>query len=182
MTERELIQGCINKDIRCQRMLFDKYAGVLMTICRRYSRNHEEAEDMLQESFIRAFSYISQYKYKGAFEGWLKRITVNSALRVLQIKKIFFLEINETVEITHPIDADAISNLNEEELLELIGKLPDGYRTIFNLYAIEGYDHEEIASLLNIKPSTSRSQLSKARKLLQEQIESFEKLPIKYAK
>jgi RNA polymerase sigma factor (sigma-70 family) len=176
LTEKELISGCIKHDAKCQRMIFDQYAGILMAICHRYSCDQAEAEDMLQETFIRAFTYIDQYKFQGSLEGWLKRITVNASLKVLQNKKIHFTEIREDHEIFHATDADSISNLSEDELLKLISKLPDGYRVVFNLYVMEGYDHDEIAEMLNIKTATSRSQLSKARALLKEQIKSLQKI------
>lgn len=175
MTEKELISGCMKKDAKSQRLLFDRYAGIMMTICRRYSCDRREAEDMLQEAFIRIFQYIDQYRSEGSFEGWLKRITVNAALRVLKNKKIHFSEIREDQQSAHAIDPDALSDLSEEELLKLIGDLPDGYRVVFNLYVLEGYDHDEIAAMLDIRPATSRSQLSKARRLLKEQIGSLHK-------
>jgi RNA polymerase sigma factor (sigma-70 family) len=176
LTEKELISGCIKRDVKCQRMLFDKYAGRLMTICRRYSCDKQEGEDMLQEAFIRVFSYIDQYKFQGSLEGWLRRITANAALKILQNKKIHFSEIREEQQIVHAIDTDALSNLSEDELLELISNLPDGYRVVFNLYVMEGYSHDEIAQMLNIKPATSRSQLHKARAMLKEQIISLQKI------
>jgi RNA polymerase sigma factor (sigma-70 family) len=176
LTEKELISGCTKGDVKCQRMLFDQYAGILMTICLRYSSNQQEAEDMLQEAFIRVFEYIGQFKFQGSLEGWLKRITVNSSLKLLQRKKIHFTEVREEHQTVQSIDADALSNMSQDELLELISKLPDGYRIVFNLYAMEGYGHDEIAEMLNIKTATSRSQLSKARGLLREQIKSLQKI------
>ncbi len=165
----------MKKDAKSQRLLFDQYAGIMMTICRRYSCDPREAEDMLQESFIRVFQYIDQYRSEGSFEGWIKRITVNAALRVLKNKKIHFSEIRKDQQSTHTIDPDALSDLSEEELLKLIGDLPDGYRVVFNLYVLEGYDHDEIGAMLDIRPATSRSQLSKARRLLKERIGSLHK-------
>lgn len=175
MTEEELIKKCIRKDANSQRMLFEQYAGSMMTICRRYSCDQQEAEDMLQDSFIRVFSYIDQYEFKGSFEGWIKRIVVNASLKVLQKKKIHFLEINDDQYKEQSIDSYALSDLNEEELLKLISNLPEGYRVVFNLFVIEGYSHEEIAELLHIKAGTSRSQLSKARDMLKEQIRTLQK-------
>jgi len=125
---------------------------------------------MLQEAFIRVFSYIHQYKFEGPLGAWIRRVTVNSALRILQTKKIHFSEIKEDHHTFQVIDPEVLTNLNEDELLRLISRLPEGYRIVFNLYVLEGYSHEEIAELLHIKPATSRSQLSKARRMLQEQI------------
>ena len=176
MTEKELIEGCVRKDTRCQRALFERYAGTMLSVCRRYASDQKEAEDMLQETFIRVFSYVDQFKFQGSLEGWIKRITVNASLRVLQNKKVRFSEIKEDHHEYPTVAAFALSSLGTDELLKLIGRLPDGYRTVFNLYAIEGYTHEEIADLLHIKPASSRSQLSKARSLLKEQITSRQKI------
>lgn len=178
MTEQEIIKGCIQKKVACQRLLFDYYAGGLMTVCLRYACDTPEAEDMLQESFIRIFSSIHQYRFEGSFEGWMKRVVVNVCLRMLQKKRIEFtgisaLEIN--ADATQP---QAVSSLTEDELVKLIGNLPDGYRIVFNLYVMEGYNHEEIAAMLGIEPATSRSQLMKARRMLQKQILLYQKIVI----
>lgn len=177
MNEVEIVRGCIKKDVLAQHALFNDYASRLMTICRRYARDQPEAEDMLQEAFINIFSHISQYRSIGSFEGWLKRITVNAAIRVLQNRKVRFTGITDSqFELGSP-DTSIISDLAAEELLRLIHQLPDGYRTIFNMYALEGYSHDEIAKSLNIKTATSRSQLSKARGLLKAQINLLQKIP-----
>ena len=130
---------------------------------------------MLQEAFIRVFTYIRQYKSQGPLAAWIRRVTVNAALTLLKNKKIHFSEIRESQDV-HTVDPDALTNLNEEELLQLINRLPDGYRVVFNLYVLEGYSHDEIAELLGIKPATSRSQLAKARRMLQEQITPLPKI------
>ncbi len=148
-----------------------------MTICRRYAGDQHEAEDMLQEAFISIFSHINQFKYAGSFEGWLKRITVNTAIKILQKRKVRVISIsNVEFEMISP-DFNILSDLNTEDLLKLISQLPDGYRMIFNLYVIEGYSHDEIASMLKIKTATSRSQLSKARAILKDKINLLQKIP-----
>jgi len=177
LNERDLIQGCIKKDITAQHTLFEKYAGILMTICRRYAGDQHEAEDMLQESFISIFSHINQFKSAGSFEGWLKRITVNAALKMLQKRKIKVVGITDDQHELMSSDFNVLSDLGTEEILKLISQLPDGYRVIFNLYAIEGYSHEEIAGMLKIKTATSRSQLSKARAMLKDRIILSQKIP-----
>jgi len=174
LTEQELIKGCIRNDSTSQRMLFELFAGGMMTICLRYARNRQEAEDILQEAFIRAFKYIHQFRHKGSLEGWMKCIAVNCALRLLQRNPFHFEEIREENSTKAFVDPEVLSNLNEEDLLKLISQLPDGYRMVFNLFVMEGYNHDEIAQLLRIKPATSRSQLSKARKLLQENINNIQ--------
>jgi len=178
LTEEQLIKGCIQQDMECQRMLFEQYAGRMMTICLRYSCDQPEAEDILQEAFIKIFSHLSQYKFQGSFEGWMKRIVVNCALKMIQKKRIQFSEIHSQELISTQPDPDALSNLTEDELLKLISNLPDGYRIVFNLSVMEGYNHDEIAALLGIQPTTSRSQLVKARRLLQKQIMSNQKIAI----
>ncbi len=176
MNERDLIRGCIKRDTIAQHALFEKYAGILMTICRRYAGDRHEAEDMLQEAFISIFSHINQFKFAGSFEGWLKRITVNTAIKILQKRKIKVVEItNDQHGLISP-DFNVLSDLSAEDLLKLISQLPDGYRVIFNLYAIEGYSHNEIAGMLKIKTATSRSQLSKARAILKEKINYLQKI------
>ena len=176
MNETDLIQGCIRKNALAQHTLFEKYAGILMTICRRYAVGQSEAEDMLQEAFISIFSHISQFRSSGSFEGWLKRITVNAAIKILQRRKIKLIGISiDHHEVISSVNI--LSDLSAEDLLKLISQLPDGYRLVFNLYVIEGYTHEEIAKILKIKTATSRSQLSKARAMLKERIDILQKIP-----
>ncbi|HWB91863.1 MAG TPA: RNA polymerase sigma factor [Puia sp.] len=181
MTERELIEGCLKKNSKSQRKLFELYAGKMMTVCRRYAADPTEAEDMLQESFIRIFNHIGQYRFQGSFEGWIRRIVVHTALRILQKKKLRFSEIHEDFDVEQSMTVDGIATLGAEELLKLVSGLPAGYRIVFNLYVLEGYDHNEIAAMLEINAATSRSQLAKARKVLQTQIENLTKLPKRYA-
>jgi RNA polymerase sigma factor (sigma-70 family) len=176
LTEQELIKGCIKQNPLCQRMLFDQYAGKFMTVCLRYANDAMEAEDMLQDGFVRIFNNIHQFKFEGSFEGWMRRIMVNVCLKQLQKKKLYFSEIKE---YNGPaLDANAYTHLGEEDLMKLISNLPDGYRFVFNMNGIEGYSHEEIATMLNIQPSTSRSQLVKARKMLQQQIAELQKVAV----
>lgn len=178
MTETEIITGCLKKNAASQHLLFNKYSRLLMTVCLRYAGNTSEAEDMLQESFIKIFSSIHQYRFEGSFEGWLRRVTVNTCLRKLQKTKIKYYDTSasalETIEdVAQP---QAISALTEKELIRLISNLPNGYRIVFNLNVIEGYSHDEIAAMLDIEPATSRSQLIKARRLLQKQILLYQKI------
>lgn len=178
LTEFELIKGCIKQNSNCQRTLFDEYAGKFMTVCLRYAKDAMEAEDMLQEGFVRIFNNLHQFKFEGSFEGWMRRIVVNVALKHLQKKRIQFNEIKDNQQQGPSLDAQAYSHLGEEDILKLINQLPDGYRLVFNLNVIEGYSHEGIANFLNIQPSTSRSQLVKARKMLQEQIIQLQKIAV----
>ncbi|MFM9020074.1 MAG: RNA polymerase sigma factor [Sediminibacterium sp.] len=178
MTEFEIIEGCKNKDPRSQRALFDRYAGKMMGVCLRYANDSSEAEDMLQDAFLRIFQHIDQFKFEGAFEGWIRRVVVNAAIRTIEKKKIQYRELEENMYDVPRVEATAYNHLNQEELLKLINQLPDGYRVVFNLSAIEGYSHEEIGAMLNIQPGTSRSQLVKARKMLQYQILQLQKVAV----
>ncbi|MCB0642738.1 MAG: sigma-70 family RNA polymerase sigma factor, partial [Phaeodactylibacter sp.] len=154
----------------CQRELFTRYAGKMLTVCRRYARHQMEAEDILQDAFIKVFDNIAKFQFKGSFEGWIRRVVVNTALKNYQRSSYQKERIGLEPYDDRPLEPTAITHLQEEELLNLIGKLPDGYRLVFNLYVIEGYSHKEIADTLEIGESTSRSQLVKARKMLKDQI------------
>lgn len=177
MTESELINGCKKNDAHCQRLLFEQYSARLMAVCLRYACDRPEAEDMLQESFIRIYSYITQYKAQGSFEGWIKKIVIHCAIRYAKKRRSKLMEPVENANQQIPGQDFIIPNLTETELLKLISTLPDGYRLVFNLYVIEGYSHDEIAEMLNIETATSRSQLLKARRVLQEQILLMQKIP-----
>ena len=180
MTEDELIRGCIKEEAACQKEVFNRYAGRMLGLCNRYARNSADAEDILQDAFIKIFDKIHQFKFEGSFEGWIRRIMVNTALKKYTLrryeKEISGYEISDRGEIGQ--EPAAYTHLNRKELLALINSLPDGYRMIFNLYVIEGYQHEEIAEMLGIQPGTSRSQLVKARLMLQKQILELQKVAV----
>jgi RNA polymerase sigma-70 factor (ECF subfamily) len=159
-------------------MLFEQHAGKMMGVCLRYAQDNMEAEDMLQDAFIKVFQYISQFKFEGSFEGWVRRIVVNTAIRHLERKKMSFKEIDDHSPHNPQIDPQAFTHLGEDDLLKLISQLPEGYRMVFNLNVIEGYSHDEIADMLNIQAGTSRSQLVKARKMLQAQIVQLQKIAV----
>ena len=178
MTEYEIINGCLNEEIKCQRLLFEQYSGKMMLVCHRYTKTKMEAEDILQESFLRIFKYIHQFKFEGSFEGWIRRIVVNTALKSISKKQINFSEMNDYNDASAAIEPYAYNNLGEDVILKLISQLPDGYRLVFNLNVIEGYSHEEIGAMLNIQASTSRSQLVKARKILQTKILNMQKVAV----
>ena len=167
LTEAELIKGCVNKESDSQRILFEKYAGKMMSVCLRYANGQHEAQDILQEGFIKVFDYLHQFKQEGSLEGWMRRVFVSVAIRQLSKKKLRFDDITDSDKNLASEDPSIISKITEEEIHKLILELPLGYRTVFNLNIIEGYTHEEIAAMLKIQPATSRTQLLKARKLLQ---------------
>jgi len=151
-------------------MLYDRYAAVMLGLCRRYVREELEAEDVMIKGFMRVFSKIELFEGKGSFEGWMKRIMINEALTFIRKNKSMYLESDIEAAEREP-DYDKISTeLEAKDLLKMVNELPSGYRTIFNLYAIEGYSHKEIAELLGINENTSKSQLSRARAHLQKRI------------
>lgn len=171
MTERELIEGCINNKQDAQKQLFNLFAGKMMSVCLRYANNEVLAQDILQEGFIRVFKTIHQFRFEGSFEGWLRRVFATVAIRQVSRQKIFLTDADMSNSNDHSAEAEVLSKISADEIHALIRSLPDGYRTIFNLNVIEGYSHEEIAKMLNIQPTTSRGQLLKARKHLQSMIE-----------
>ena len=171
MTERELIEGCINNKQDAQKRLFNLFAGKMMSVCLRYANNQVLAQDILQEGFIRVFKSIHQFRFEGSFEGWLRRVFVTVAIRQVSKHKTFITDGDITSKPENSIDPEVLSKISADEIHVLIRSLPDGYRTIFNLHVIEGYSHEEIAVMLGIQPTTSRGQLLKARKYLQALLE-----------
>ena len=172
LTERELIKGCLDGERRCQETLYSRYARRMYAVCLRYARHELEAQDLMQEGFIRVFEKLPDFRQEGSFEGWIRRIMVHTSINQYRRKAFqqerFGLERMPEGEVA----PDAVGRLGEEELMAMVASLPDGYRMVFNLYAIEGYDHAEIADLLGCGESTSRSQLAKARRLLQLKIEA----------
>lgn len=178
MTEKELVKGCIRGDRKCQQELFLRYSGKMLAVCTRYTRHRMEAEDILQDAFIKIFDNINKFEFKGSFEGWVRRIVINTALKNYSKKSFKQEQIGLEYQPELPLDPDVYNSLEEEELLNLIHKLPDGYRVVFNLYAVEGYSHKEISELLGIQESTSRSQLVKARKMLQSMIVDLQKIAV----
>lgn len=155
-----------------------RYSGKMLAVCLRYTRHRMEAEDILQDAFIKVFDNISKFEFKGSFEGWIRRIVINTALKNYSKKSFKQEQIGLENQPELPLEPEIYSNLQEEELLRLINQLPDGYRVVFNLYAVEGYSHKEIADLLGIQESTSRSQLVKARKMLQGMIVELQKIAV----
>ncbi len=177
MDESDLIRRCMANERKAQRLLYDRYAPVMLSVCRRYMGN-AQAEDALQESFIRVFRYLVQYRHEGSFEGWLRRICVNTCIRLIQQSRRLMIEYAADNMPDLPVDPDALHQLQAEELLNLIDRLPDGYRTVFNLSIIEGYSHKEIGDLLGIGESSSRSQLTKARKYMQRYLMAPQKAAV----
>ena len=174
MTEKELVEGCIKEDRKCQRYLWDKYAPKLLSVSIRYCKSREDAEDVLMEAFVKIFDKMEDFRFQSTLETWMRRIVVNASINKLRASRITDTIDSETNDLGY-MDT-AFDNMNAQQLLALLEKLPVGYRTVFNLYAIEGYSHKEISDAMGIDEGTSRSQLAKARKALQEMIEKTEKV------
>lgn len=169
MNEQAIIMGCLQKDPLSQRELYNHFSPKMLSVCFRFSSSREDAEDMLQEGFIRMFSQLHTYAGKGVFEGWVRRIIVHTCINFLKKHKKF----NEYVDIDYAGDVSAreeslASIMQGRQIMDCIRQLPMGYRTVLNLYAIEGYSHKEIGELLEIGESTSRSQYTRARSMLEK--------------
>lgn len=171
MSLDQLIENCKSDDTKAQGELYKLFSSKLFSICLKYSRNYAEAEDNLQDAFLTIFDKIEQYKYKGSFEGWLKRITVNTVMQQYRKEKVFEI-VNETIaeEVVIDIEEEAVSI---DFLLKSIQDLPDRYRLVFNLYVLDGYSHKEISEMLNINIGTSKSNLARARQQLKETIQNY---------
>jgi len=163
--------GCKNQERSAQYAIYQLYAGKMMAVCKRYLGNSTDAEDTLMEGFMKVYTKIDAFQGQGSFEGWIRRIITNEALMKIRKNNLYkTIDIEETWDLSIP--ENALMNLQVEEIEELINDMPIGYRTVFNLYAIEGYSHKEIADLLGISEGTSKSQLSRARVILQSKIKN----------
>lgn len=175
MNEEKLINACKRNDARAQRELYEIFARKMMSVCLRYADNRDMAEDLLQEGFIKVFSSIQSYNYEGSFEGWMRRIFVNTALEALRKHDLLRSGVElDMLEPQQEADYSALDHISANELMELIAQLPPGFRTVFNMFAVEGYSHREIAQALHITESTSRSQYTRAKRLLQKWIKELE--------
>ncbi len=169
MTEQELIQACKLGNRRAQRNMYERYAAKMFGVCRRYIKNEADVEEVLLTGFYKVFSKLEQFQERGNFEAWIRRIMVNESLMFLRKNKkdrYLYVEVDTQSHLTDHQTAD--QKVAADDILSLLDHLPPGYRSIFNLYAIEGYKHREIAEMLGISINTSKSQLIKARKMLQK--------------
>jgi RNA polymerase sigma factor (sigma-70 family) len=173
MTDEELVKGCIKGKRQHQDMLYARFAGKMMAVCLRYMKNEMDAEDVLQEGFMKIFDNINKFKFEGSLEGWMRRIVANTSINKLRKKDV----------LKGSDDADSkdvewndniLDKMDSTKIFELIQNLADGYRVVFNMYVIEGYSHKEISEKLEIEEVSSRTQLAKARKILKKQILELE--------
>ena len=173
--EEQLIAGCKDGKPRAQKEIFEQYAPAMLSVCVRYVNDRETARDILQEGFIKLYTKIDTFSGIGSFAGWIRRIFVTTALEYLRQQDVLkqSVSIEEYSNSIPDNDTTVLDKISADDLMGYIAGLPDGYRIVFNLYAIEGYSHNEIAGMLGISESTSRSQFMRARKILQKNVESF---------
>lgn len=169
MTEENILQGCLDNLATAQEALYNRFSPRMLGVCYRYGRNREDAEDMLQEGFMKVFAQIHQFRNTGALEGWIRRIMVHTCINILKRNKKF----SDSVDLIYADNLHFNGNnipsiLQAKQVVECIRLLPLGYRTVLNLYAIEGFSHREISDILDIQESTSRSQYTRARGMLEE--------------
>lgn len=177
LDERRLIEGCLANKRKAQSLLYKRYKSKMYAICLRYAATESRAQDFLQEGFIKIFRSLDQYRFEVPVEYWMKRVMVNACISELRRKKEPAQQAYELEQVAELADESpattSVSGIQPEKVVQLIQALPEGYRTIFNLYALEGYTHPEIGQILNISPGTSRSQYARARKLLARQIDQL---------
>jgi RNA polymerase sigma-70 factor (ECF subfamily) len=175
MEDIDLVQACLKGNPRAQKALFEKFAAKMFAVCLRYMNNHDEAQDALQDGFVKIFSKLVDFKNEGVLEGWIRRIIVNTCLDAIRknAKTKFDVSLDD---VSYKLDYtdNGMQELEVEELMKLIQSMPNGYRVVFNLYAIEGYSHKEIGEKLGINENTSKSQYLRARAFLRERLEKIE--------
>lgn len=171
-TENDLIQGCINGDRQMQRLLYDSYSPKMYGVCLRYAGNENDANDIMQEAFIKVYKNVAKFRREGSFEGWIRRIFVNTAIEHYR-KKVKLYNVTEVHEnIIEDQELNALDNLATKDILNIVNELSPGYKSVFNMHVIEGYSHKEIADLLGITEGTSKSQLARAKGVLKKLVET----------
>ena len=176
MDDLTLVNECAKGNSKAQRALFDKFAPKMLAVCQRYLRNNQEAEDVLQDGFVKVFQKIVDFKMEGSLEGWIRRIVVNTALDTIRKNKKLLDDVQvEEVQYKVSFTDHQFDGMDLAQLMKLIDEMPDGYRVVFNMFAIEGYSHKEIADTLGVTENTSKSQYSRARAFLRTQLELLER-------
>ncbi|WP_018616479.1 RNA polymerase sigma factor [Segetibacter koreensis] len=172
LTEKSLIENCINGNRKSQKALYDMFSPKMFAICLRYAKNQTDAEDILQDGFVKLFNNLYKFRGEGSFEGWVRRIFVNTAIEHLRRNNIKFAESDGFENAIADKQKSALDCLYEKDLLKISMNLSEGYRTVFHLYAVEGYSHKEIAIKLGITESTSKSQFSRAKAILRDVLQN----------
>ena len=182
MNDLQIIEGCARHDRKAQKMLYEKYSRLLLGVCLRYAGDRAEAEDILQDSFLKIFFRIKDYTGSGSFTGWLRKVVVNTAITHYHqnLKYRYYIEIDDYVSHETGVTGFDEDFFSSEELFMVLNELPRGYRMVFNLYAIEGYKHKEIAEIMGIDANTSKSQYSRARAVIRDKLKRLGKLKNSY--
>jgi RNA polymerase sigma-70 factor (ECF subfamily) len=180
MSDRQIIEGCARHERRAQQILYDKYSRFLLGVCLRYATDKSEAEDILQDTFVKIFFSINDFSGTGSFIGWLRKVAVNTAITHYHknLKHRYHIEIEEYVSVEIGVSGFEEDVFTSEELMGVLNELPAGYRMVFNLYAVEGYKHKEIAEILGIDTNTSKSQYSRAKGVIRDKLEKLAKIKI----
>jgi RNA polymerase sigma factor (sigma-70 family) len=183
MNDRQIIEGCANHKRRAQQELYDKYSHLLLGVCLRYACNKAEAEDILQDSFLKIFGNINDFKGEGSFIGWLRKVVVNTAITHYHknLKYRYHIDIDEYVSVETGVLSFEEDFFTSDELFKVLNELPTGYRIVFNLYAVDGFKHKEIAHMLKIDTNTSKSQYSRAKNAIREKLEKLGRLRNRYS-
>jgi RNA polymerase sigma-70 factor (ECF subfamily) len=169
-TEEQIIAGCVRGERKFQELLYHNFSSKMFAVCMRYANDYSSAEDLLQDGFVKVYKNLDKFRSEGSFEGWIRRIFVNNSIEHFRRKANLYV-VQETEALTYEYyDDNALQKLMKDDLMKVIQSLSVGYRTIFNLYVIEGYSHKEIGDMLNITEGTSKSQLARARYLLQKKV------------
>ncbi len=182
MSDLQIIEGCARHNRKAQQVLYDRYSRLLLGVCLRYASDKAEAEDILQDSFLKIYFNINEYSGTGSFVGWLRKVTVNTAITHYHknLKYRYHVDIDEYVSEETGVTSFEEDLFTSDELFRVLNELPSGYRMVFNLYAVEGYKHKEIAEMLGIDTNTSKSQYSRARAVIREKLEALGKLKKAY--
>ena len=171
LSEDDIINGCLNKDRKMQEMLYHRFSSKMYTVCLRYCKDAEDAQDLLQDGFVKIFRNLDRYRGEGSFEGWIRRIFINTSIEHFR-KSLRNFSVSEVQEISIEDPSwNALDNLAEKDIIKMIQNLSPGYRQVFNMYVIEGYSHKDISDILGISEGTSKSQLARAKAILKKMVE-----------
>lgn len=171
--EPDLIRGAIAGERDMQEELYNRFAGKMYAVCLRYAGNAEDAQDLLQDGFVKVFRNLEKFRAEGSFEGWVRRVFVNTSIEHFRKKNHLYSISEKEEDVIEDSDITALDNLGEKDIIALIQELSPGYRTVFNLYVIEGYSHKEIGNILGISEGTSKSQLARAKAILQRKVKQY---------
>jgi RNA polymerase sigma factor (sigma-70 family) len=174
ISESDLIKGSVAGDRRMQEELYKRFAPKMYAVCLRYANNPDDAQDLLQEGFIKVYRNLHRFRAEGSFEGWVRRVFVNTSIEHFRKKSTQLSSVSEKEENTiEDVDITALDSLAEQDIINIVQELSPGYRTVFNLYVVEGYSHKEIGELLGISEGTSKSQLARAKSILQKKVAQY---------